>query len=303
MKRMSITVAGILAVLLLLCGCGGQESEETGRDESTAEETKPAGSAEAGQDEAGIEETAADEPEKSEDIASISILGDSISTYQGCNPVGYYAFYPEYGEVKEAEDTWWRIVADDMDLEIYVNGSSSGATVAGDSDGTEDPQCACNELRTNDLAGPGGTCPDGIIVYLGSNDLLKAVPLGDNDGTSVVLGGEVASFSDAYTLMLDKLQANYPLAQIYCCTLLQVGDYGTQTPYVEFVNGADLTAADYGEVITRIAENRGFPVIDLYNCGVTIENLQEMTGDGLHPTAEGMKRIAEAVKEVLAGER
>lgn len=317
MKRMRIIVAGILAVLLLLWGCGGQGSEETGQGESMDGEKRQTESTEAGQDETGTEEPAEEEVEVSEDTAgeeqqaallplpagaAISILGDSISTYQGSNPVGYYAFFPEYGEVKEVEDTWWQIVADDMDLEIYVNGSSAGATVAGDSDGTEDPQCACNEFRTNDLAGPGGACPDGIIVYLGTNDMLNMVPLGDNDGTSVVMGGEVTSFSDAYTLMLDKLQANYPLAQIYCCTLLQVGDYGTKTPYVDFVNGNGLTAADYGEVIKLIAGNKGFPVIELYNCGITIENLQEMTSDGVHPTVEGMKRIAEAVEEALAGE-
>ena len=126
--------------------------------------------------------------------------------------------------------------------------------------------------------------------------------LGDNDGTGAVAAGEIDMFSDAYTLMLDKLQANYPSARIYCCTLLQVGDHGTKTPYVEFVNGEQLTAADYSEVITRIAGNRGLSVIDLYNCGVTIENLDEMTSDGVHPTAAGMRQIAAAVRKTLAGE-
>ncbi len=232
--------------------------------------------------------------------ASISILGDSISTYQGCNPVGYYAFFPENGEVAEVEDTWWHQVTEDLELTLYVNGSSSGATVAGDSTGTEDPQCGCNELRTNDLSGPAGACPDMIVIYLGTNDMMKAVPLGDNDGTGLVEEGMVETFSDAYTLMLDKVQANYPLADIYCCTLLPVGDYGTETPYVEFVNGKQLTSADYGEVVSEIAQTRGLAVIDLYNCGVTVENLQEMTSDGVHPTAAGMDCIAEAVKAALA---
>lgn len=331
MKGKWITAACLFVSALVLGGCGGTGQSEDAGQSATAggsRETRQSGAAgeepgqteradggmgqaesagggtgqtedtEAGWEEAGAGGTAAPSLPAG---AAISILGDSISTYQGCNPVGYYAFYPENGEVKGVEDTWWQIAADDLGLTIYQNGSSAGATVAGDSDGTEDPQCACNEFRTNDLAGAGGVCPDGIIVYLGTNDLLEAVPLGDNDGTSVVLGGEVDIFSDAYTLMLDKLQANYPLAQIYCCTLLPVGDYGTKTPYVEFVNGAGLTAADYGEVIARIAENRGFPVIDLYHCGITIENLQEMTSDGVHPTAEGMRRIAAAVEKSLAG--
>lgn len=230
---------------------------------------------------------------------SFSILGDSISTFQGYNPVGYSVYFPEYGEVAHVEDTWWQRVADDLELTLYANGSSAGATVAGDSTETDNPQCGCNELRTNDLSGPEGACPDRVVIFMGANDMLQAVPLGTNDGTGLVEEGEVKTFSDAYTLMLDKVQANYPLAEIYCCTLPPMGDYGTDTPYVEFVNSRQLTSGDYGEVIAQIAGNRGLPVIELYHCGITVENLHEMTTDGVHPTTPGMECIAEAVKEAL----
>lgn len=266
--------AGILAASLTLWGCG--KTTEAGQTD----------------DEIMTAERAGD---------TFSVMGDSISTFQGHNPAGYYAFFPESGAVSAVEDTWWQQVAEDLELTLLTNGSSSGATVAGDSTGS-DPQCGCNELRTGALAGPDGACPDRIIVYLGANDMIQAVPLGDNDGTRPVQEGEVAAFSDAYTLMLDKLQAKYPAAEIYCCTLHQMGNYGTETPYVEFVNGAELTSKDYGEAIDRIATSRGHTVIDLNDCGVTIENLHEMTSDGVHPTAEGMSCIAEAVKEALCGQ-
>lgn len=313
MKREICAAVCAMAVSVVLWGCGGsaggvdrQENEgaDVGENRDTdgpdieeggADAQEAAGMV-AGQDAAGMDSQA-----EATQLAgtTFSILGDSISTYQGCNPVGYYAFFPENGEVAELEDTWWQRVADDLELTLYVNGSSAGATVTGDSTGTEDPQCSCNELRTNDLSGPAGACPDRVVIYMGANDMLKAAPLGDNDGTGLVEEGEIETFSDAYTLMLDKVQANYPLAEIYCCTLLPMGDYGTETPYVEFVNSGQLTSADYGETIIRIAENRGLPVIDLADCGVTIDNLQEMTSDGVHPTPEGMRCIAEAVKEAL----
>lgn len=315
MRKKILMAACILTVVLCSCGQKEDVAGKEERQESVDGQQKEMAAGETAlkeefEREAAVMETSEQESESTTEDemaqepvhlagSSLSILGDSISTYQGYNPLGYYAFFPEYGGVKAVEDTWWQIVAEDLELTLYVNGSSSGATCAGDSTGTEDPQCACNDFRTNDLAGPEGACPDRIIVYLGTNDLLQTIPLGNNDGTGVVMEGEVATFSDAYTLMIDKLQANYPQAEIYCCTLLQVGDYGTQTPYVEFVNGAGLTAADYGEVIARIAESKGLPVIDLYDCGITVENLQEMTGDGVHPTVEGMRRIAEAVKECL----
>lgn len=330
MRRAVLTMV-CAAVLTVLWGCGGADTQESGGaaganmqesgEESAAAkeqsgEESVAAAGQGGEDSAAAteqsgEESAAVMGQSGEDStaaaerdslagSTFSILGDSISTFQGYNPVGYYAFFPDYGEVKKVEDTWWQQVADEMALTLYVNGSSAGATVAGDSTGTEDPQCGCNEMRTNDLSGPEGACPDRIVIYLGTNDFLNAVPLGENDGTELVEEGEVKTFSDAYTLMLDKLQANYPLAEIYCCTLLPVGDYGTDTPYVEFISGTQFTSADYGEVIIRIAANRGLSVIDLNDCGVTIENMHEMTSDGVHPTAAGMECIAAAVKEAFA---
>lgn len=272
MRKEILTAVGLLAATgLTLAGCG----------EVRAKEPEP-------------------EPEPVQMKGStFSIMGDSISTYEGYNPQGYRIFFPQFGEVKEVKDTWWQQVADDLEWTLFANSSSSGATVTGDSTGTDDPQCGCNEFRTNALAGPEGACPDRIIIYLGTNDLLEMVPLGDNDGKRPVEEGNIVSFSDAYTLMLDKMQAKYKAAEIFCCTLPHAGTYGTKTPYVEFVNGLGLSAADYGEVISRIAKNRGLPVIDLYECGITVENLQETTSDGVHPTAEGMHCIAGAVEKAL----
>lgn len=39
---------------------------------------------------------------------SVSVLGDSISTYQGYIPDGYACFYPEANnDVKDVTQTWW----------------------------------------------------------------------------------------------------------------------------------------------------------------------------------------------------
>lgn len=230
---------------------------------------------------------------------TVSILGDSISTFRDYIPAGYYDFFPENGLVSDVNDTWWKRVLDDTGWTLYVNGSSSGATCTGDSTGTADPQCGCNELRTGALYGPDGAVPDVIIVYMGTNDLLQSIPMGNNDGTLQVAEGVVSTFSDAYTLMLDKLRMKYPASKIYCCTITQIGDYGTKTPYVEFVNGEGLTAADYSAQIAQIAANKSLPVIDLYSCGIAVDNLHNTSADGVHPTPDGMKYIAEAVRKVL----
>ncbi len=241
------------------------------------------------------EEASEKQDDAQEDRISVSVMGDSISTFSGYIPQEYYIFFPDNGAVADVNDTWWKQAVDGLNLELYVNGSSSGATCVGDSTGTTDPQCGCNEFRTNGLYGPGGEIPDIILLYMGTNDALKSIPLGDNDGTRKVEEGMIATFSDAYTLMLDKLQNKYKGAQIYCFTLLQAGTWGTDTPFVTYVNEQGLTSVDYNVCIKKIAENKGCKVIDLENCGVTVDNLHNTTSDGVHPTPEGMDYIAEAV--------
>lgn len=245
------------------------------------------------------EETIDVKEQRAPEGAAVSIMGDSISTFQGYIPAGYYDFFPENGLVSDVNDTWWKRVLDEEGWTLCVNGSSSGATCVGDSTSMDNPQCSCNEFRTGGLSGSDGTAPDIIIVYMGTNDFLQSIPLGDNDGTRAVAEGQVAMFGDAYTLMLDKLRVKYPASQIYCCTITQVGGYGTDTPYVEMVNGVGLTTADYSARIAQIAGNKNLPVIDLQGCGIAVENLHNTTADGVHPTPEGMQYIAEAVRKVL----
>lgn len=143
--------------------------------------------------------------------------------------------------------------------------------------------------------------PDIIIVYMGTNDLLNDVPLGDNDGTKVVEEGIVENFSDGYCLMLDKLVSDYPIAQVYCCTLPQIGDWGTEQPFVTFINDSGMTSEDYSKQIQIIAENKGISVIDLYHCGIEIDNMHEMTTDGVHFTPDGMKYVERAMLDGIGG--
>ena len=52
-----------------------------------------------------------------------SILGDSISTFEGCNPAGFRVFYEgerrEATGVREARDTWWEMCIRDRPVRIW----------------------------------------------------------------------------------------------------------------------------------------------------------------------------------------
>lgn len=101
---------------------------------------------------------------------SISILGDSISTYQGYIPSGYACFYPEtQNDVKDVTQTWWMQVLYNTGMRLAVNGSYSASAVCGDSQ-AEDSSAGCSTRRINELMGADGTVPDVILVYMGAND-------------------------------------------------------------------------------------------------------------------------------------
>lgn len=249
-------------------------------------------------------ETAAQTELPAEDAAqaaqTLSILGDSISTFEGWIPEGNSVFYPQNGAVKEVSQTWWKLVLDEMGLTLCTNGSSSGSACFGYSQ-EEDPMFGCSDYRIAQLAGDGGEAPDIILVYMGTNDVLMSAAIGDNDGRRAVEEGMVGNFSDGYTMILDKIAKRYPAAQIYCCTLLPVGNWGSteSQPFVPLVNGQEATSEAYSAQIRLIAQNRGLPVIDLEKCGITLENMAQTTADGVHPTPEGMRLIADTVRKSL----
>ena len=232
---------------------------------------------------------------------SVSIFGDSISTYEGYIPEGFAVYYPLSGEVTDVSQTWWMQLLEDTGMELCSNDSSSGSTCVGYSMSVDDPKYGCGGYRISSLSGEQGKIPDVIIIYMGTNDLLTGVPLGDNDGTKWVAEGEIENFSDAYCLILDKIASNYPISRIYCCTIPPIGTWGVDVPFVTFTNRIGLTSEDYSERIRVIARNKDIPVLDLYQCGIDIDNLHEFTSDGVHFTPDGMELVERAMLGGMMG--
>ena len=226
---------------------------------------------------------------------SVSVLGDSISTYQGYIPDGYACFYPEANnDVKDVTQTWWMQVLYNTGMRLAANGSYSASTVCGDSK-DEHSSAGCSDRRINDLKGPYGTSPDIILVYMGANDFFRAMELGKFDGVPTGRGEKYyVNFSEAYELMLQKLLRTYPASRIYCMTLTEAnsGDHPR-------VNEKGNTIADFNSRIKAIAAAYGIPVIDVHNCGMEVYELNHYTSDGTHPNKEGSTKMANYVTSVL----
>ena len=123
--------AWVLALSLFLSGCslssdGGetQSAPETGSAEQSVSENS-----------GGSSSSQSSQNQTPRDLSGLklSILGDSISTFDGYIPTDYNIFYPGSGDISTVEKTWWWQVMNATGMELNANASSSNTTITGDS--------------------------------------------------------------------------------------------------------------------------------------------------------------------------
>ena len=195
----------------------------------------------------------------------VSILGDSISTYKGYIPEGYKYFYPDpASKLNGYNDTWWMQVINKLGMNLLKNNSWAGSCV---SSGTGNG-ATVNDSRLAELL-DGTTKPDIILLFMGSNDC----------GSQYV---ELSTFTSSYKIMLDKMIALCPNAEIYIMTLPPSKLY-TESDRIE-----------YNKVITNYANSYGLPLINMDNV-YNGENVSNYLVDSAHLNLAGMDKFAELV--------
>ena len=235
---------------------------------------------------------------------SLSILGDSISTYENVSNNTEYnttlgnnavCKYYQSGNDKALElaDTYWKQLIDEFDMELCVNNSWSGSFVTkttptngNDSGGAKSNGMVRSTQLHNDTT---NTKPDYIIVNIGINDFNGGKPCGSvTNFDAIEADGFVASnFAEAYAVMIHNIVSNYTEAEVMVCTL---PDYAW--------NENDTTLAQFNEAIKSIAQHYGCIVIDLYaNSGLNDSTAASgnKTVDGLHPNAAGFDMITDCI--------
>ncbi len=216
---------------------------------------------------------------------SFSILGDSVSTLEGYNPPGFHLFftkdkYPQT-HVGTMEDTWWGKTIHHFGGHLLVNNSWSGSRVTRLPDREQLFPSGCSEERTMGLHF-GSQIPDVILVYLGTNDWARGVPLKGGIGAK-----KTDYFVSAYDMMLIKLRQGYPNAKIFCCTLCHT--YMSISPQFRFPeNYAGINIEEFNEVIRKIAQKRKCSVIDFARYNRAYDSV-----DGSHPNSDGMETLAQ----------
>lgn len=227
-----------------------------------------------------------------------SILGDSISTYQGYIPDGYAYWYPR-GDVDSVDKTWWKKLIDLSGMILVKNASWSGSTVTGDT-GSSSAGAGCSNARIDDLKN-GNVLPEIIICYISTNDWAYNNELGSYDSKENVdtTSSTISNIADAYALMLYKIRNNYPNAIVYCVTSLEGRQVSGDTSY-PIINTQGNTLHEVNHTITEIAHIFGAKVIDLQTCGIHYWNVSNYTVDGtVHPNDAGTTLIARTIYRQL----
>lgn len=208
----------------------------------------------------------------------ISILGDSISTFEGYTPpvgVFYTRNYISYSGFATVEETWWMQVIHQLGGKLLANNSWQGTFL---SYGGLYPAVLSGRIRS---LSTDDTEPDLILIYTGLNDVANNIPLSD--------------FKRDCLELLTKTKNFHPQSQIWYGTLCQGQAPHEGRPY--FIEPDSLTKReDYNNVIRECVSQTGCQLADLAAQGVTYATM-----DGVHPNKEGMTTFANAWVKNLQG--
>lgn len=227
----------------------------------------------------------------------ISILGDSISTFEGYIPkadginLAHRPRYPQENLLTDVNDTWWMKLINSLGARLGVNDSWAGSTVSNFRDCNEKdfgPDAAMASLTRIRNLGANGT-PDLILFFGGTNDAGKMIEKGTFDPARKpdLEAYKWDSFADAYSEAILRLKHFYPNAEIIAISPSISGGYYDNSRLSEF---ADLAI--------EICLHYNLKCVDIRRSGLETS----MLPDTLHPNAEGMDFIFKSVLNKLKEE-
>ena len=261
-----------------------------------------------------------------------SLIGDSISTFDGVSNNSTYnplysssaLFGPYYGDTDRSDysqfadvtraETWWQQTVDTLGMNLLVNNAWSASHILKDSgrSNTNDAYPAAGYKNRAVNLHIGSKKPDIIAVYLGTNDIgnYSAGNLGskadvDTDSERNALYTSVNNYKtpttsvQAYYIMINRMMATYPNAEIYLMTptIPQTDNTGRINALNTF-NTAVRYLADYWE-----GQGKKVFLCDLdKEVGLTTNtNVRNYYyANNLHPNSKGMDWITSClISEIL----
>ena len=200
---------------------------------------------------------------------SISILGDSYSTFEGyvtpsTNEMWYYEEPGNRTDVRDVTQTWWWLVAKEAGYKLCVNNSYSGSTIGYRGYDGNDYSDRSFLTRMDHLGNP-----DVILIFGATNDSWAGEAVGDYK-YEAWQKGDFYTFRPAMAYLLDHVTKRYPNVKVY------------------FLLNSELRE-DINESCKTICDHYNVPCIVLHD-------IHKING---HPSVKGMRAIADQVKQAI----
>ena len=203
----------------------------------------------------------------------IACLGDSITEGVNANGWQWHRYIDKYFKENGIETT-------------IVNLGVGGTSVCTSSYVTSSLQPFVNRLNTIP------TDADVIVIFGGTNDW------GNNATLGTISDSGSSSFYGAYKYMLEWFANNRPNAKILTITPLKRYFRGNTTTWINAQttrNTKGQLLQDYVRAVKEVSEIYAIPCVDLHNesgLNPVLEIVRtKYMADGLHPTAEGNKKM------------
>lgn len=209
-------------------------------------------------------------------LPSVSILGDSYSTYEtylrpDTNAIWYWRKpKPEKTDVSSVRQTWWHQFIRENGYRLCVNNSFSGSTISFTGYKDETGKHADYTSRSFITRAPYLGCPDVIFIFGATNDSWAGAPIGEYkyaDWTKE----DLYSFRPAMACLLETVIDRYPNVKIYF--LLNNG-------LKPEINESVKTICDYYKI----------------DC-IELKDIDKLSG---HPSVKGMKQISDQIAAYIA---
>jgi len=208
---------------------------------------------------------------------SVSILGDSYSTFQGylqpdSNAVWYWdSPDAQNTDVHSVRETWWHQFIKKNGYRLCMNNSFSGSTICNSGYKRGNPDFADYTDRSFVTRMTHLGCPDMIFIFGGTNDAWAGSPIGEYkyDGWTKE---DLFSFRPALAKMLSFMIDRYLNVEIY------------------FILNDGLQA-EINESVKTICAHYQIPCVEL-------NGIDKTNG---HPSVKGMNQICEQVEAFLSG--
>jgi len=153
---------------------------------------------------------------------NVMIFGDSYSTFAGCIPQGYAAYYSgrrERGpDIESADQSWWGLLMNENSANLIRNDSWSGSTVGYTGYNNSDTSKTSSFIfRLDKLMQEGffeANKIERVFVFGGTNDSWSNAPLGD-EMESGWKREDLYNVLPAIRYFFSKLRKALPNAKIY----------------------------------------------------------------------------------------